>query len=137
MQMKSIKAAALSLAAAAAIGLATFAAPTTAAAQEGCRRFNITVVNNTGLAAQVRRMRYWDPSAQRWRNEQVRNRILDVAGAGARTTYTENLGRVGAERTRLIVEYRRLENGRWRAQEEEQSGWFICRSEGSTTVTLD
>lgn len=98
-----VKTGAAALVAAMAIGAGLATAPTPAQASEHCKGVYINVSNPGGKTVKVIDIDYWDESAGRWRSEPVKNRVLRK---GESWSWRRTLEKVGAENTRIRVEYR-------------------------------
>ena len=98
-----IKTAAVALVGAMTLGAGMMAAPAPAEASEHCKGVYINVANPNGATVKVIDIDYWDESAGRWRSEPVKNRVLRK---GESWSWRKRLEKVGAENTKLRVEYR-------------------------------
>lgn len=122
-----VKTSAAALLAAMAIGSGLVAAPTPAQASEHCKGVYINVSNPSGKTVKVIDIDYWDESANKWRSELVKNRVLRK---GESWSWRRKLERVGAENTRLRIEYRTYIGKRfkkWSGKKKAVTGLRKCK----------
>jgi hypothetical protein len=93
-------------------GLASLGAITPAAAGfDICKKVNITVQNNTGKPIQLFDLDYRDLGSNRWRSENIANRVIAHGGS---YSVKRNLEGVNNASTFVRVQFRKLKsNGRW------------------------
>ncbi|WP_417670947.1 hypothetical protein [Roseibium sp.] len=76
-----------------------------------CKKVKITVQNNTGAPIQLYDLDYRDLGSNRWRSENISNRVIPHGG-----TYSvkRNLEGVNNAKTFVRVQFRKLKsNGKW------------------------
>ncbi len=93
-------------------GVATLAAVAPASAGfDICKKVSITVKNNTGQPIQLFDLDYRDLGSNRWRSENISNKVIPNGGSH---TEVRNLEGVNNASTFVRVQFRKLKsNGRW------------------------
>ena len=130
------KTAAAALVTAMTVGAGMVAAPTPAAASEHCKGVYINVSNPSGATVKVIDIDYWDSSAGRWRSEPVKNRVLR---AGENWSWRKRLEGVGAERTKLRIEYRTYIGKtlkKWSKKKSVVTGSKVCHRNSRWNVKI-
>ncbi|AQQ05708.1 hypothetical protein B0E33_20825 [Roseibium algicola] len=118
-------------------GVASLGAVTPAAALfDICKKVNITVKNNTGQPIQLYDLDYRDLGSNRWRSENISNRVIAHGG-----TYkvTRNLEGVNNASTFVRVQFRKLKsNGRWNLLKTwyADSSTSVCRKGASYRIVF-
>ncbi|MEP4033249.1 hypothetical protein [Roseibium polysiphoniae] len=95
------------------------------AAFDRCKNVNISVQNNTGAPIQVYDLDYRDLGSNRWRSENISNRVISHGGS---YKWKRNLEGVNNAKTYIRVQFRKLKsNGKW----DRLKTWYA----NSNTVT--
>ncbi len=129
----STKIALKTLTLAAAVTLSAASVPDFAEASEHCKKVRIQISNQTGDTVQVYDIDYFDYSAGRWRSEATKNRILNNGGGW---TYKKRLEKVGAEQTKIRIQYRTARNGKWKDKHASVSAPAVCYNGSTYNIAL-
>ncbi|WP_153770675.1 hypothetical protein [Labrenzia sp. CE80] len=124
--MKLLATAAAAAAVCAIAGLATVAPMNEAeAAFDRCKDVKISVKNSTGAPIQVYDLDYRDLGSNRWRSENISNRVISDGGS---YKWKRTLEGVNNAKTFIRVQFRKLKsNGKW----DRLNTWYA----NSKTVT--
>ncbi|WP_428643749.1 hypothetical protein [Roseibium sp.] len=118
-------------------GVASLAAVAPASAGfDICKKVNITVKNNTGQPIQLFDLDYRDLGSNRWRSENISNRVIPNGGS---YSVKRNLEGVNNANTYVRVQFRKLKsNGRW----DHSKYWYadsntsLCRRGASYRIVF-
>lgn len=118
-------------------GVVSLGAVTPAAAMfDICKKVHITVKNNTGQPIQLYDLDYRDLGSNRWRSENIANRVIAHGGT---YSVTRNLEGVNNASTFVRVQFRKLKsNGRWNLLKTwyADSSTSVCRKGGSYGIVF-
>ena len=108
----------------------------TALAADNCKNFDIKIHNISGYQVKVTKVEYYDYDKSKWRSEALTHKVLQN---NVLWTWERNLEHVDNDHTKFKVSFKEKYGGAvggYSSTKRAYSSKFVCKDNGSRTVTL-